>query len=468
MRTPDFGVCSGLPLHVSIYHTNNMKKGLRKILPTDNRFKLIAKFDESIDEFFVRTKSFHEDMVCIADSDEDKRKIHVLSLNLLNDLNFIVNNAKMYENEIRWSMLDIRLEKNEEYKNKMENDLIEFRRKMNDIINNGGIDVYDRNTECLNEEDSESKAIVLSATDSIAMQLSNMGDMIFRQIMQKVQYLDKMFTELISLHVSRTDDDYMKMYNRMREKYESTEEFKAFKENYIQTTIEFHFAGKLSNPSQIDAIIQSRNIDAMNDSDVGMIWSSSSNSPAMVARLFAKKNLKHDREIQKFFRYRSEIDLLEDFRIEANKNIFRIGKGSVVSNELVFIAPYSEIRLEKAWNEIHKIMDDAVVKDWEWCVLHHALSLKHKINNVDFWTFSKWIKNHFNEEIITSSNYKNYRYNYFVATYLEEWNIQNYKEYYISRKDPKQRGKQFSSQHERQYYRIVDDLYRPLLKALSK
>ena len=76
-----------------------MKKGLRRILPTDNRYELIRKFDESIDEFFVRTKSFHEEMVCIADSDEDNRKIHVLSLNLLNDLDFIVNNAKMYDNE---------------------------------------------------------------------------------------------------------------------------------------------------------------------------------------------------------------------------------------------------------------------------------------------------------------------------------------------------------------------------------
>ena len=445
-----------------------MKKGLRRILPTDNRYELIRKFDESIDEFFVRTKSFHEEMVCIADSDEDNRKIHVLSLNLLNDLDFIVNNAKMYDNEIRWSMLDIRLEKNEEYKDKMENDLIEFRHKMNDIINNGGININERGTEWLNDEDNKSKAIVLSATDSISMQLSNMGDMIFRQIMQRVQYLDKMFTELISLNVSRTDDDYLKIYTKARENYESTEEFKAFKDSYIQTTIDIHFGGKLSNPMQIDAIIKSRNIEAMNDNDVGTIWSSSSNSPAMVARLFTKRNLKHDREIQKFFRYRSEIDLLEDFRIEANKNIFRIGKGSVASDDLVFIPPYSDIRFEKAWNDIHIIMDNAVVKDWEWCALHHALSLKHKINNVDFWTFSKWIKNHFGEEIITSSNYKNYRYNYFVATYLEEWNIQKYREYYNSRKDPKQRGKHFTSQQEKQYYRIVDDLYRPLLKALSK
>ena len=46
---------------------------MKKIRPDDNRYDIIRKFDESIDEFFVRTKSFHEEMVCIADSDEDNR-----------------------------------------------------------------------------------------------------------------------------------------------------------------------------------------------------------------------------------------------------------------------------------------------------------------------------------------------------------------------------------------------------------
>lgn len=441
---------------------------MNKIRPNDTRYEIIKKFDDCMDEFFARTIGFCEEITRIAESDESNMKINTLALNLLEDLNLITQNAEFYENEIKWSMLDIRFDKHEEYKSKMEKDLIDFKHKVNDIIGNGGIGNDYKEFESDQNAGNESKAIVISQMNKISKQMANMCVLIFTQILQKVEKLELMFSELVALNVSRTDDDYIEIFNRTRKKFESTKEFKAFSNSYVQSKMNYHFGGNISNPIQIDAIIKSQNNAALEDSEIGTIWSSASNDPALAAELFVRRNLKHDREIFKFMKFRTEVDLLESYRIEANKHIFKIGKGSVVSNNLEFFAPYSEVRLEKAWNDIHKIMDDAEVKDWEWCALHHALSVKQRINNVDFWTFMKWINNHFNEEIITYNNYKNYRYNYFVSTYMEEWNIEKYRDYYNSCKDPKQRGNTFKKRHERQYYRIVDELYNPLLKVLSK
>lgn len=440
---------------------------MKKIRPDDNRNDIIRKFDDCMDEFFARTTGFCEEITRIAESDESNNKINTLAYNLLEDLDLITQNAEYYENEIKWSMLDIRLDKNEDYKSKMEKDLIDFKHKVSDIIGNGGIGNDYEEFESDQNTGNDSKAIVLSERNKISKQMANMCVLIFTQILQKVEKLEIMFSELVALNVSRTDNEYMEIFNRTREKFESTSEHKEFRESYVQQTIDLKFGGKLNNPIQIDALIKSRSLKAMYDDDIGEIWTSSNNDPVKAAKLFVKKRLLHDREIVKFLHYKAEIDLLEAYKLYLNKDVFKIGKGSLQSNKLEFYAPYSESRLHYQWTAIHKIMDDNKVKAWEWCALHHALSIKRNINNVDFYTFMKWIKKEFNEEYITPSNYKNYKYDYFVMNNQEEWNMEKYKEYYLSEKNPKQRGKRFGTTQIKIFNRIYEDIYTPLLKILA-
>ena len=441
---------------------------MNKIRPNDTRYEIIKKFDDCMDEFFARTIGFCEEITRIAESDESNMKINTLALNLLEDLNLITQNAEFYENEIKWSMLDIRFDKHEEYKSKMEKDLIDFKHKVNDIIGNGGIGNDYEEFKVEQNSVNESNAIVLSETGRISKQMADYGVLFFSQILQKVQKLELMFSGLIALNVSRTESDYMEIYNRTREKYESQSEYKEFRDSYIKNTIELKFDGKLINPMQIESLIHQRNLDAMYDNDIGTIWSSSRNDPVKATKLFIERRLLHDREILKFLRFIVEIDLLEEYKLYANKNIFNIGKGSVQSDRIQFYAPYSVSRLRSQWTDIHAIMDGNNAKSWEWCALHHALSIQQKINNVDFYTFMKWIKKEFNEEYITSANYKNYKYDYFVMNNQEEWNLKKYREYYLSRQNPKQRGKTFGVKQINAFNRVFDNIYIPLLKVIAK
>ena len=182
---------------------------MKKIRPDDNRNDIIRKFDDCMDEFFARTTGFCEEITRIAESDESNNKINTLAYNLLEDLDLITQNAEYYENEIKWSMLDIRLDKNEDYKSKMEKDLIDFKHKVSDIIGNGGIGNDYEEFESDQNTGNDSKAIVLSERNKISKQMANMCVLIFTQILQKVEKLEIMFSELVALNVSRTDNDYM-------------------------------------------------------------------------------------------------------------------------------------------------------------------------------------------------------------------------------------------------------------------
>ncbi|MGM9727545.1 MAG: hypothetical protein ACI3YJ_08065 [Prevotella sp.] len=440
---------------------------MKKIQPDDNRNDIIRKFDDCMIEFFARTIGFCEEITRIAESDESNRKINTLAYNLLEDLDLITQNAEYYENEIKWSMLDIRLDKNEDYKSKMEKDLIDFKHKVNEIIGNGGIGNNTIESNTNQDTNSESKAIVVSEREAISRQMANISVLIFSQILQRVENFERMFSELGALNVSRTDDDYMKIYICTCKKFESTEEYKAFSDSYIDKTIKYKYNGKLSNPTQIDSLITQRNIDAMYDHDIGKIWISSSDNPIKATKLFVERRLLHDREILKFLHYKAELNLLEEYKLYVNKDVFKIGKGSLQSNKLEFYAPYSDVSLHRQWSAIHKLMDDKGAKAWEWCALHHALSIKRKINNVDFYTFVKWIKKEFKVVIITSSNCKNYKYDYFVITNQEEWNLEKYKDYYLSGQNPKQRGTSFGTTQIKIFNRIYEDIYTPLLKILA-
>ena len=50
----------------------------------------------------------------------------------------------------------------------------------------------------------------------------------------------------------------------------------------------------------------------------------------------------------------------------------------------------------------------------------------------------------------------------------EEWNLKKYREYYLSRQNPKQRGKTFGVKQINAFNRVFDNIYIPLLKVIAK
>ncbi len=405
-----------------------MEHSLRRILPSDKRQNINRKFDDSVAEFFAM--AYHFDCEIEAVPENDEKTMQSLGLKFLEDMNLIIENAKLYEDEIKWSMLDIRLDINTEYKERMDNDIKEFRFRINDIINKGG--VY-----------------------------------IFSQIKQKVLFLDKMFEELVTLNVSRTDDDYEEIFKRTQGKYDSTLEFIEFKKYFIEKICKIRFGNKLATTEQIDELIREWKMKALCNLETGMIWCSSNDNPSMVARLLCQRQLSDDSIIRRYFIYFEEIEMLMEWRQEAMRYTIKTGRNNIKSDRLEIMAPYSVEKLRQAWGGIHEVMSDACAKGWEWCALYHALSISHKINNVDFWTFKKWIQQEFGEEIITWENYKKYKKNYFFVTNQEEWTLDKYKLYYKSMEDPKQRGVVFGKRQMDIYDRITEQVYAPLVGVFN-
>lgn len=98
-----------------------MEHSLRRILPSDKRQNINRKFDDSVAEFFAM--AYHFDCEIEAVPENDEKTMQSLGLKFLEDMNLIIENAKLYEDEIKWSMLDIRLDINTEYKERMDNDI---------------------------------------------------------------------------------------------------------------------------------------------------------------------------------------------------------------------------------------------------------------------------------------------------------------------------------------------------------
>ena len=98
-----------------------------QIKPQDKRNDIFKKFDGCMEDFFAGTTRFCEEVERITKSDEDKTKVHLLAMGLMMDMQILYHNAKIYYDEIKYSMLDIRIDKNLEHKEAMEKKLVDFR-----------------------------------------------------------------------------------------------------------------------------------------------------------------------------------------------------------------------------------------------------------------------------------------------------------------------------------------------------
>lgn len=423
---------------------------MKKILPDDNRNDIIRKFDDCMDEFFARTTGFCEEAERIVNSDEDNSKVYLLALGLMMDLQIVYDNAVKYYEEIKYSMLDIRIDENMKFKKAMEEKLVAFRKMVDSMIKCGalGVDYNEMNDKInsygeVNVEISDCTDIQLFSRN-LSRDLTERTIPIFESIANVVAYLDGMFVELTTLNMTRTDDDYRDIYDRSFEKFKASERWKTYRDRFLPTRIQEDYDGKIEKMTSqsFDAEVKRRLNIIHEDNDLDEVWTSYSDSTLETCKYFVSKNMTDDNVILRYFRNVAIIDHIKEQKMYFEKNIIRVGQDSLLAKKVELIKPYSEYRLLAAWNDIIKYMGDkGMAKGLMWCCLHHALAFDKRINNVKFRTFMRWFMKLVNvDELITDSNLSQCATNYFVVTTSAQWSELKYKEYIESGKDKSRKG----------------------------
>lgn len=423
---------------------------MNKIRPNDTRYEIIKKFDDCMDEFFARTIGFCEEAERIVNSDEDNSKIYLSAIALMMDLQIVYDNAVKYCEEIKYSMLDIRIDENLIFKKGMEERLIAFRKMVASMISSGslGVDFNEMNDK-INSEEGES--VDMSETTDIQIFSRNLSkDLIertipiFESIANVVAYLDGMFVELTTLQMTRTDDDYREIFDKSFIKFKASDRWITYRDRFFPTRIQEDYDGNIEKmTSQSFDFEKKRMLNRIHDdNDLDEVWTSYSDSALETCKYFVSKKMKDDNVIERYFRYVAIIDHINEQKMYFEKNIIRVGQDSLLAKKVQFIKPYNEYRLLAAWPDIINYMGDSgKAIGIRWCCLHHALAFDKRINNVRFSTFMRWFMKHVNTcGLISESNLSQCATNYFVVTTSAQWSELKYKEYIESGKDKSRKG----------------------------
>lgn len=444
---------------------------MHKIQPQDDRNDIFKKFDGCMIDFFAEANRFCDEVDRIAKCDEDKTKVYLLAMSLMMDLQILYNNARIYRDEIKYSMLDIRIDKNLEYKEAMNKKLVDFRFIIDNEIKRG----IKRAENCefengvdTNEADNKSTDIMLY-TNGLSKDLSYLSLQIFEKIAEVVKYIDDMLFDLTTLNLTRDDRAFCDIFNKSFEKFISSDNWQKYQANYLQSIIQDTFDGKIENMTSqsFDAIITNIKNKIHDDDDLENIWVAYGNSVSETCKYFISQKFTDDSLIKRYFKYVALIDYISEEKKNFEINIIKVGVGSLLADKVQFIKPYSEDRLSMAWNEILIYMDnnDMLTGYW-WCCLHHALAFDRRINNVDFRTFMKWLMDFFGDEsLITSDNISQYSSNYFVVTTNRMWSFEEYKKYIEDGKDIRRVIKGTKTVNTHFYFEKNAKVYKKLCKA---
>lgn len=420
---------------------------MEKINDQDTRNDIIRKFDDCMTQFFERTRTFLDEITRIAKSDEDNTKIYLRALELAMDLKLVGDTARRYDEEIRYSMLDTRTDKHCAYQRDMAEKLMEFRQRVNAIIQSQslGIDRGEMDQRTGTEEPDGTTTALQPYLCALSRELADRTVPIFMEIAQTVGYLDQLFAELSTLHVSRTDDDYRTIYHRSRERYEASDAWQAYRDNYLPHLADTYFDGQLEKMTLATFSAEITNLDLrmQADPELGEVWVAYQNYPAQACRYLVRRNYADDHVIARYFRHLALIDYLRKQKGIFEREVLKVGEGSLQASEVAFIKPYSEERFRKAWDDIYHYMTEerSNLKAYQWCCLHHALAFERRINNVDFRTFMRWLMDFSNiDTLISGNNISQYATNYFVVTTTADWNLEQYASYITSEKDKGRKG----------------------------
>lgn len=471
------GVAHGLPDE----KRNIKKRQMEKINDQDTRSDIIRKFDDCMTQFFERTRSFLDEITRIAKSDEDNTKIYLRALELAMDLKLVGDTARRYDEEIRYSMLDTRTDRHCAYRRDMAEKLMEFRQRVNTIIQSQSLGIdrgeMDQRTGA-EEPDTTAGSGTATALQPylcvLSRELADRTVPIFKEIAHTVGYLDQLFAELSTLHVSRTDDDYRTIYHRSRTRYEDSDVWQAYRDKYLPHLATTHFDGQLEKMTMATFSAEITNLDQrmQADPELGEVWVAYQNDPAQACRYLVRRNYADDHVISRYFRHLALIDYLREQKGIFEREVLRVGEGSLQASEVAFIKPYSEERFRKAWDDIYHYMTEerSGLSDYQWCCLHHALSFEQRINNVSFRTFMHWLMDFSNiDTLISESNIKQCATNYFVATTTADWNLEQYRNHIISGKDKSRKGnKHFDKTRNRRIFNDMYDMAEELRKIIRK
>lgn len=445
-----------------------------QIKPQDKRNDIFKKFDGCMEDFFAGTTRFCEEVERITKSDEDKTKVHLLAMGLMMDLQILYHNAKIYYDEIKYSMLDIRIDKNLEHMEAMEKKLVDFRFIIDNEIKRGKQRAENEETENLvvSHKDDNSSTDIILYTSGLSRDLSYWSLQIFEKIAEVVKYIDDMLFDLTRLNLTRDDKEFGEIYNRCFEKYISSDKWLIYRDNYLQNIIQDTFDGRIENMTSqsFDAIIKNIKNKIHDEEELDNVWVSCGNSVSATCKYFIGLKLNDDILINTYFKYVALIDYINEEKKNFEMKIIKVGEGSLLADSVQFIKPYSEDRFALALNDIQIYMDNnGMSTGYWWCCLHHALAFDRRINNVDFRTFMRWLMDFVGDDnMISEDNISQYTSNYFVVTTNRMWSLKDYKDYIEAGKDVRRIVKSTKQVNKHFYIDKNVDTFNKLFKASEK
>ena len=449
---------------------------MERINDQDTRGGIIRKFDHCMEQLFERSQAFLNEITRINTCDEDSSKIYLLALALALDLRLICDNARCYEREIKDTMLDLRIDIHVSYKRRIETDLMLLRARVNRIIQSQSLGLHTYEMPVRDGEEAgphRQEDELCSLVRRLSRTLDENTLLIFKEIDRAIGYLEQMVTELSALMASRTDEDYRRIYNLSRERYERSAEWKDFKDRYIHHHIQVFYD---RHPEKIDSDVLEKCIRdeerrAMEDKELEYVWVAHKDNPVGASRYFVSQQHAADATINRFFQRLCIIEHLNDQKAHYDCQK-ALGKETCrPAGDVAFVRPYSEECFRRAWDDIYSYMQaHEAATGYQWCCLHHALAFDNRINDVTFLTFMRWLRGWtHNDGLMTDNSIHQYKTNYFVATTAVEWNLEQYRIHITSGKDKSRKSnRHFDKIRNGRMFTVMCGMAEDLRKIIRK
>lgn len=401
-----------------------------RIKKTDDRDTAIKKFDSCMDDFFILSKRYMEEVKRIGNSEENKVKISTLSMNYYHDTFFIAEIVLAYYPYISRSMLDVRYDKHNEYYNRLQAELIELKLFVARVVNAGAIGL--ENTSCETTSIMKIDSSLMSLDKSITTQLKEEGNLYFEGIASNLQTIEEKINELRLIHQTRGDSDYEMIYDWTREQYFNSEIWEEIKDGYINYLNEFIYKDGVTI-SQIDQELSACHRALMEDREIGTLWLARHDKKTQLSQSLVAKNYDTSEQIDYLFSILGKIELLQNWKGELNFEMLPVQiaeEKKDLSRSVIFIGEWNEERFMQAWPEIYSYLNQEKDAAYDWCCLHHTLTFYHIIERTTFAIFMRWLKKMTGEDLISETNIRQVSSYYFVDTVETQWTLKDMEKYY--------------------------------------
>ena len=396
----------------------------------------------------------------IGNSDENKVKISTLAMNYYHDTCLVVEIIAPYYTYIAYSMLNIRFDKHNEYLTQLNSDLLELKLKICSIIKAGtvGLDNTFTNEKSIISIDEK----LLALDKKLTEQLKDDGNLYFEGIARNFNLIEEGLNKLCTINQTRKDNDYIEIYDWMREEYYNSVQWEDIKGGYVNYLMEFLYKDRITQ-TQIEREIAQYRRNLMEDKELGSLWMAHHENKSELCKRIILMDLNTIDSIHYLFDTLGKIELLEAWKNELifERLPYKIAKEKKeMVQGVVFVGSWNEERFKRAWPKIFEYMKNEKKADYDWCCLHHTLTFYQIIEKTTFKYFMEWLNQLSGITLINDTNIRKVSSYYFVEKVETQWSVQQMQEH-INNGGKEKMTSQWESKFKR--YSLICDKIREIL-----